>query len=70
MQEMVDMAGNAAGSVAVANAISEHNTGNIVAAGKHGRKITALVATGRNGDHVAFQSSQLQRAMGALVASP
>jgi hypothetical protein len=70
VQEIVDMPGNAAGSVAVANTISENNAGNIVATRKHGRKITAFVAAGRNGDDVTFQPRQLQGPMGALVACP
>ncbi len=50
---------NAAGSVAVTDAIREDNTGNIVTAGKYRAKITPLVSTGRDGNHFAFQSGKL-----------
>src|ERR1700751_3070102 len=70
VQETMDMPGDAAGRISVAHAIGQYNPGDIVGARKHSRKITALVSAGRNGNHVAFQSSQFQRAVSALVARP
>jgi hypothetical protein len=54
MQEVVDMPGNTACGVTMANAIREDNTGNIVATREHGGKITTFGTTGRDSDDVAF----------------
>src|SRR5215472_18102005 len=67
---MMDMPGDAAGRISVAYAISQYHPGDVVGARKHRRKIAALVSPGRYGNHVAFQSSQFQRAVRALVARP
>jgi hypothetical protein len=66
----MDMARHAAGGVPVANAICQNDARDVVAAGKYGVEIAALLAPGGNGNHVAFQTSQLQGAMRTLVPSP
>src|SRR2546429_9495709 len=70
VQEMMDMPGDAAGRISVAHAISQYDPSEVVSARKHRGKITALVSVGRNRNHVAFQSSQFQRTVSALVTGP
>src|SRR5215472_16420390 len=70
MQQVMDVAGNAIGGVSVADTISEDHSGNIVSARKYRRQVTAFVSAGGNGNYVAFQAGQFQRAVGALVAGP
>ena len=64
------MPGDAAGRISVAHAISQYDPSEVVSARKHRGKITALVSVGRNRNHVAFQSSQFQRTVSALVTGP
>src|SRR5256884_8414948 len=54
----------------LAHAISQYDPSEVVSARKHRGKITALVSVGRNRNHVAFQSSQFQRTVSALVTGP
>src|SRR5207245_3350538 len=70
MEEMMDMPGNTAGGVAMADAIREYDTRNIVAAGKNCRKIAAAIPAGGYGNDVALQSRQFQRAVRFLIAGP
>jgi hypothetical protein len=70
VQQAVDVAGHAARDVAVANAICKDHSGNVVAAGKNCREVSATIGAGRNGDDVGLETREFQRAMGFLVAGP
>ena len=64
------MTSNAAGDVAVADAIGKNNAGDIVAAGENGGQVSTAVGAGGNSDDVGFEAGEFNRTMGLFVAGP
>src|SRR5712692_86009 len=67
---MVDVPRHTGCRIAVADAVSENDAGQVVAAGKDRGKIAAFVASGGHSDDITLQSRQIERAVGPFIAGP
>ena len=56
VQQAMDMPRNCTRAIPMANAICQHYSGDVVAAGKDGGQISAAVCTRRHGNNVAVQA--------------
>jgi hypothetical protein len=56
--------------VAMADAVGQYDTRNVIAAGENCRKIATRIGAGGHSDYVGFEPSELERAMRAFVAGP
>jgi hypothetical protein len=57
VEQAVDVAGYAAGDVAVAYAVGQDYAGDVVIAGEDGGEVAAGFCAGWDGDDVGFQAS-------------
>ena len=70
VKQAVNVAGDAAGDVAVADAVSEDDAGDVVVAGEDGGEITAGIGAGRYGDDVGFQAGEFEWNDGRVRCRP
>jgi len=66
----VDVAGNGARDIAMADAIGEDYPSHVVTAGEYRGKIAAGIGAGWYRDYVGFEAGKFERTMGSFVSSP
>jgi hypothetical protein len=70
VEQVVDVAGDAAGYVSVTYAVGQDYASDVIAAGENGGEVAAGFGAGRDGDDVGFEAGELEGTVGFFVASP
>src|SRR5712692_9570138 len=60
VQQTMDVPGHAAGDVAMPNTVREDDPSDVVAAGKYGGEVSAVVCARSDGGHVRFEPRECQ----------